>query len=370
MLDFADRLLALLGFRQRAEAEIRNPARGRGPADHVILLDGTMSTLTPGMESNVGRILRTLRAAPQSGRMSIYYEPGVQWRSWRDARDVAMGRGINRQIRGAYGWLATRYRPGDRLFLFGFSRGAFAVRSLAGIIDQVGLLRSDCATERNIRQAWRHYHSAERSEVEADFVRLFCHAQVDIEMLGVFDTVKALGLRLPFLWMWTEPRTQFHNHALGPHIRHGYHALALDETRAAYDPILWRTGIAEGEGHVEQVWFRGTHGDIGGQVGSFTPARPLANIPLVWMLSKAEALGLPLPTDWRGDFPTDVTAPSVGSWGGWGKAFLLRAKRQAGQDPSETIHPTSRGHGKPAARMVGRLMEEFRAGQGAAPVNG
>ena len=64
------------------------------------------------------------------------------------------------------------------------------------------------------------------------------------------------------------------------------------------------------------------------------------------------------PADWRGDFPTDPAAPSVGSWGGWGKAFLLRAKRQAGQDGSETIHPTARGNGKPAARIVGRLLEE------------
>lgn len=343
----AERFLALLGISLQVEPQIVAPPRGRGRMDHVILLDGTMSTLTPGMETNIGRILRTLRAAPQASRRAIYYEPGVQWRSWRDARDVAMGRGISRQIRRAYGWLATRYRPGDRVFLFGFSRGAFAVRSLAGIIDQVGLLRADCATERNVRLAWRHYRQAGASPAQADFVRLFCHAGVEIEMVGVFDTVKALGLRLPFLWMWTEPRTQFHTHALGAHVRHGYHALALHETRAAYAPILWRTVAGEPAGHVEQVWFRGTHGDIGGQIGAQVAARPLANVPLVWMLERAEALGLALPADWRGDFPTDAAAPSVGSFGGWGKAFLLRARREALRDASESVHPSARDDGGP-----------------------
>ncbi|MCT8329657.1 DUF2235 domain-containing protein [Acidimangrovimonas sediminis] len=348
----------MLGFGREAAVEVQTPPRGRGPTDHVILIDGTMSSLEPGQETNIGRIYRTLCAVPRSTRMSIYYEPGVQWRSWRDARDVAMGRGINRQIQRAYGWLATRYRPGDRVFLFGFSRGAFAVRSLAGIIDQVGLLRADCATERNVRLAYRYYRRTDPSRIRDIFVRRHCHPEVAIEMVGVFDTVKALGLRLPFLWMWTEPRHEFHSHALGPHIRHGYQALALDETRAAYNPILWDTQGSPWEGRIEQVWFRGAHGDVGGQVGSLDRARPLANIPLVWMLEKAEACGLPMPVDWRGDFPTDPAAPSVGSWRGWGRAFLFRARRAVGQDPSEAIHPTARDRSRAARRALARHVRE------------
>lgn len=358
MRDVARRLWGLLRLGRRAAVEVRAPARGRGPTDHVILIDGTMSSLDFGQETNIGRIYRTLRAVPQSARVSLYYEPGVQWRSWRDARDVAMGKGINRQIRRAYGWLATRYRPGDRVFLFGFSRGAFAVRSLAGIIDAVGLLRADCAIERNVQLAYRYYRRADRSAARDIFVRKTCHEKVSIEMIGVFDTVKALGLRLPFLWSWTEPQHEFHSHALGPHIRHGYHALALDETRAAYDPLLWDTTAGAAPGQVEQVWFRGTHGDIGGQVGEYQSARPLTNIPLVWMLEKAEARGLVLPIDWRGDFPTDVKAPSVGSWTGWGKAFLLRAKREIGRDPSEALHPSVRSVARGARGDLARLMHE------------
>ncbi len=339
MARLTERLLKLLRIGRRVETQ---PARrGRGPCNHVILLDGTLSTLIPGHETNIGRIYRLLQAQ-QSTQTSLYYEAGVQWHMWRNTPEVAMGRGINRQIRRCYGWLASRYRPGDRVFLFGYSRGAYAVRSLAGIIDQVGLLRAEHATERNVRFAYRYYQRESESRFEAAFRNRYCHPRVEIEMIGVFDTVKALGVRLPFLWMWTEPQHEFHNHALGPSVKHGYHALALHENRAAFDPILWQTTEGNWQSRIEQVWFRGAHGDVGGQLSGFNAARPLANIPLVWMLERVERHGLPLPADWRGGIVTDAAAPSVGTTQGWGKAFILRAQRKVGRDPSESIHPTAK----------------------------
>lgn len=336
-------------FRFAGRVETRGVARGREPVDHVILLDGTLSSLDPGHETNIGRIYRLLQEC-QSGRLSIYYESGVQMRLWRHLPDVAMGRGINRQIRRAYGWLSSRYHPGDRIFLLGYSRGAFAVRSLAGIIDRVGLLRVEHATERNVHMAWRYYQQAEPGRFVDAFRRRYCHDHVEIEMIGVFDTVKALGIRLPFLWMWTEPQHEFHSHALSPCVRHGYHALALDENRAAFDPIMWETANGDWQGRIEQVWFRGSHGDVGGQLSGFEAARPLANIPLVWMLERLERHGLPLPEDWRERIHCDPKAPSVGTWRGWGKLFLLRARRQVGRDPSESIHPTAQGIADTALR--------------------
>jgi uncharacterized protein (DUF2235 family) len=257
------------------------------------------------------------------------------------------GRGVAPQIRRAYGWLASGYREGDRIFLFGYSRGAYAVRSLAGVIDRVGLIRRTCATERMVQLAWRHYERAPDSPVARAFSRRFCHASAPVEMVGVWDTVKALGLRLPVFWMFTADRHAFHNHNLGPTIRHGFHALALDETRAAFAPVLWECP-PDWQGNIEQVWFRGAHGDIGGQLGGFAPARPLANIPLVWMLDRAEALGLALPPGWRTRFPCDPQAPMVGTWRSWGKVFLLRRRRVVGRDRSESQHPTAE------RRVVGR----------------
>ncbi|MCB2110144.1 MAG: DUF2235 domain-containing protein [Defluviimonas sp.] len=335
----ASRLLGLLGFARKAETRV--PVRGRGPVDHVILLDGTASTLDPGWETNIGLIYRLLQRSPGRSHMSLYYEAGVQWHGWRELPDVAMGRGMNRRIRRAYGWLATRYRPGDRVFFFGYSRGAYAVRSLAGMMSHVGLLRADQATERNVQLAWRYYQREATARGIGAFRSRFCHNSVPVEMIGVFDTVKALGIRLPFLWMWSEPQHEFHDHTLGPTVRHGYQALAMNENRAAFDPVLWDTTTGDWRGRVEQVWFRGAHGDVGGQLGGFEAARPLANLPLVWMLERVEGAGLALPDGWRAEYPTDPAAPSVGTARGWGKAFLLRARRKVGRDPSESLHPST-----------------------------
>lgn len=330
-------------LRREAPAKVHGaePKR-RGPVDHVIILDGTMSSLEQGRETNAGLTYKLLAERGRVAGLSLFYEAGIQWEEWRRAPDVIMGRGINRQIRRAYGFLASRYRPGDRIFLLGFSRGAFAVRSLAGVIDRVGLLKSEHATMRAIREVYRHYELDPGSAASERFSELFCHAEAPIEMVGVWDSVKALGLRLPLLWKFTEPHHAFHNHHLGGSIRHGFHALALDETRDVFAPVLWQCDERMAAGQVvEQVWFRGAHGDIGGQLGGFEPARHLANIPLVWMLEKAERCGLVLPAGWRARFPRDADAPSVGTWRGWGKTFLLRRRRKVGHDRSESIHPTA-----------------------------
>ncbi len=316
-------------------------AERRGAQDHVIILDGTMSTLEPGDETNAGLSYKLLREA--SPAMSVFYEAGLQWYDWRTTHHVMMGRGINQQIRRAYGFLASRYRPGDRIFLMGFSRGAYAVRSLAGMIDRVGLLRPECTTERNIRQTYRLYSMPESTGSAQAFAARHCHDTLPIEAVAVWDTVKALGLRLPFLWERAERNHSYHNHHLGPSIRHGFHALALDETRQVFDPVLWECPPGW-QGDVRQVWFTGTHGDVGGHLGGYAPARPLANIPLVWMLERLEECGLELPGGWRERFPTDPDAPSVGTWRGWGKLFWLRKPRVVGQDMSESLHETVRGH--------------------------
>ncbi|MFV2052061.1 DUF2235 domain-containing protein [Aliiroseovarius sp. YM-037] len=345
---FLKRIGAWLGLSPGASQSPPQPRRGR--VDHVVLLDGTMSSLTPGCETNVGLTYKLLSEVAPAQHLSLRYEAGIQWRQWRNTLDVIQGAGINRQIRRAYGFIASRYRPGDRIFLFGYSRGAYAVRSLAGVIDRVGLLRADQATERNITTAYRHYRCAPDTEAAAEFRKLYCHPNVEIEMVGIWDSVKALGFRAPLIWKFFERSHAFHNHQLGQSIRHGYHALAIDETRVAYEPVLWNCP-PDWDGEVQQMWFRGCHGDIGGQLGGHEASRPLANIPLVWILEKAEGCDLTLPEDWRARFPMDVNAPSVGTTKGWGKLFLARRKRMIGQDRSEAIHESAHGH-RTGARLA------------------
>lgn len=335
-MGFRDWFLGLVG---RGPTEQDMPRRTRGPALHIIILDGTLSSLEPGHETNAGLTFKLLREAGRRANLTVYYEAGIQWRDWKGTPDVMLGRGINRQIERAYGVLASRYRPGDKIILIGYSRGAYAVRSLAGVVDLVGLVQADHATQRHMQLAYRHYRAGGKKPAAQAFRRLYCHDQVEIEAVAVWDTVKALGLRLPILWRWAEAQNAFHNHALGHHVRHGFHALALDETREAYAPILW-TKPANWPGVMEQVWFRGTHGDVGGQIGDFIAARPLANIPLVWLLERLQSCGLMLPVDWQSRFPRDSTVPSVGTWGGWGKLFLSRRRRIVGRDRSEQLHET------------------------------
>jgi uncharacterized protein (DUF2235 family) len=321
-------------FRRRFASDHSALTPRRGPRNHVIILDGTASSLEEGDETNAGLAFTLLC---DEGSASVYYEAGIQWDDWRSTRDVMMGRGINRQICRAYGYLASRYRPGDRIFFLGYSRGAYAVRSLAGAIDRVGLLKAEHATERNIRQIYRLYRYDPAGDAARFFREQYCHDAAPIEMVGVWDTVKALGLRLPLLWRLTEQSHAFHNHELGDSIKRGFHALAHDETRAAFSPVLWRCRSGW-EGQIEQVWFRGTHGDIGGQIGGLHEARGLSNIPLVWMLDRAEASGLALPDGWQSRFPCNANAPSVGTWQGFGKLFLLRGRREVGGDRSEHLH--------------------------------
>ena len=324
----------------RSGSQPSRAAPGHRPAaTHVIVLDGTLSSLEPLCQTNAARAYMLMRE--MGAALSLYYEPGLQWRNWRSLRDVVTGKGINRQIRRAYGWLASRYRPGDRIFLMGYSRGAYAVRSLAGVIDLVGLLRAEHATHRNIRAAYRHYERAPESDAARAFVRNHCHDRVEIEMIGVWDTVKSLGVNAPVLWRLSEHLHAFHNHDLSANVKHGFHALAHDETRVAFSPVMW---ICQDDypGRLEQVWFPGAHGDVGGQLGGYEAARPLANIPLVWMLRRAVECGLPLPEGWEARHPRDAMAPARGTWRGHGKVLMTRRKRVIGTDRSERLHKSVR----------------------------
>ncbi len=307
----------------------------------MVLLDGTMSSLRRGNETNIGLTYRLLNELGPDKRVMVYYEPGIQWRGVKRAVEVLAGVGINRQIKRSYLFLARNYRPGDRIFLLGYSRGAYAVRSLAGLIDKLGLLRKAQVTEEAMERLYHLYECDPDGAAARSFKESRCHASVPISMVGVYDTVRALGLRWPVLWRLAPQSHEFHNHSLGPSTMHGRHALALDETREAFAPVLWDVPD-ERQSDIIQMWFRGTHGDVGGNLSGWNAARPLSNIPLVWMLGEAETCGLPLPPHWRSRYLTDAGGPSVGKLRGWGPYFLIRKRRMIGRDPSERVHVTAR----------------------------
>lgn len=244
------------------------PGRVRGVVDHVIILDGTLSSLEPGQESNAGLLFKLLQELPRPASPPRITNPGCSGRAGATPRAFCRAGGLAARSAGPMaGWPASIAR-GTASISSVYSRGAYAVRSLAGVIDRIGLLRREEATERAVRQVWRHYRQAPASPAARAFAAAHCHALAPIEVVGVWDTVKALGLRLPLLWMLTEKRTAFHSPYLGRSIRHGFHALALNETRAVFEPVMWQSP-PDWTGNVEQVWFRGGHADVGGQVGHF-----------------------------------------------------------------------------------------------------
>lgn len=200
-----------------------------------------------------------------------------------------------------------------------------------------------------VLRAYGHYRDAPLHPRARRFAAQHCHSGTKITAVGVLDTVQAVGIRWPVLWRVFPKVHAFRSHRLGQSVQYGFHAMALDETRKAYALDRWRTRGARTE-TVEQVWFRGTHGDLGGQLNGRHSGRPLANVPLVWLLSRLQDVGLDLPDDWRDHFPTDHDAPSVGNWRGFGPVFLARSRRTVGEDPSEWIHSSASGH-RAAARL-------------------
>lgn len=308
--------------------------------NHVIIIDGTQSRLKESQETNAGILYKLLLETLDKKKTTLHYDPGVQGHGFWNWVTLASGLGINNSIKRAYDLLSSKYRPGDNIYLFGFSRGAYAVRSVAGMINDLGLLRQNCATERNLRQAFRLYEGSYDQKLIKDFRGRVCHHDAQIKMIGVWDTVKALGLPYPLLTRLAPMATEFHNDKIGAPVRFGFHALALDENRTAYKPVLWDID-AGWNGTMEQVWFKGAHADVGGHVFANPDARGLSNIPLCWMLEKVEQCGLDLPNGWAERYPVNPDATPIGSKRGIAKLFLFRSKRALGQKYHEYIHPSA-----------------------------
>lgn len=342
---------------------------GDAPACRIVLMDGTFASLEAGAGSSIGAIHALVSggrgAVPQVA--GVHYQPGQQWQGWRTLPALVAGHWLDPAIRAAYGWLARHWRPGEALFLFGYSRGGIAVCALAEMIAQVGLLRSDHAGPAHVEAAWQLYVSDRGGRLAPGL----CHAHVPVRMIGLFDMVMSPGLRLPLGRGAPRPGPRHARGRIPGNVEHAAHALALDETRLAFAPVRCQPGPAASgaaDARTVQMWFRGCHPDIGGQLGAAEGARGLSNIPLVWMLSRAEALGLALPAGWRAHHPCDPDARPVGSWGGWGKIFLSRRARGAGLIADEALHPSVPADYRGPAWLTGALagaLSGTRAGVGA-----
>ncbi len=198
------------------------------------------------------------------------------------------GLGISQNIKDLYRFLINNYESEDFVYCFGFSRGAYTVRSLSGLLDKCGLLKKEFSNK--IKEAYRLYKkrnlSADSPKI-VEFRNKHC-VECKIHFLGVWDTVGSLGLPIPGLRLLTRPFYKFHNEKLSPIVQNAFQALAIDEQRKHFSPSIWKKEGVQSYQKIEQVWFPGVHTNIG---GGYVDAG-LSDTAFLWMRAKAEACGL------------------------------------------------------------------------------
>ncbi len=247
------------------------------------------------VETNVRRFHEAaLAEAPDDGVRQIrWYSAGVGTRWDERLRGGAFGYGIDEIIRNGYEFLVTNHAEGDEIFVLGFSRGAYAARSLVGMLRKTGLVR-DLDFVQAAYELYRDRDDTPDSPRAVAFREANARA-VRVKFLGVWDTVGALGIPasafqfLPFLQDHNKEKYEFHDTGLSGIVDKAYHAVAIDEHRKEFEPTLWTPPFRAGQ-TVEQRWFAGAHCDVGGGYRE----RELSDLGLAWMMDKAAGCGLAL----------------------------------------------------------------------------
>lgn len=212
----------------------------------VICADGTWNrpekNLTQDFPTNVLKLARAISPIGADGvPQQVFYDWGVG--SYYDpVVGGATGKGMHKNIMDDYRYIVQNYKPGDELYLFGFSRGAYTVRCLCGLINNVGIVtRPDAHL---IQQAFDHYKNPARAykpdgEKSIEFREAHSHPSRSVEFVGVWDTVGAMGIPISFLGLFDD-RDEFYDTKLGRNVHVARHAMAIDERRIDFTPTVWQ----------------------------------------------------------------------------------------------------------------------------------
>ncbi|EPC04090.1 hypothetical protein L861_01925 [Litchfieldella anticariensis FP35 = DSM 16096] len=264
----------------------------------VVCCDGT-SNQFDAINTNVVHLFSRLIKDDET--QLTHYEPGVGSfpapGRWGPRMGITLGKlfgyGITQNIENSYRFLMKHYQPGDRIFLFGFSRGAYTVRCLAGMLYKCGLLYSFM---NDMVPYTSRLYLEKNNEAAAEGYKNLYGRPCPVHLVGIWDTVDSLG------YLYTKRR--FFNAKLNEEVSFGYHALAIDERRPKFEPLLWDESLKADHQTIEQVWFPGSHADVGGGYAM----RGLAEISLQWMVERAKAQGLRFNEDIKPLQPADPTA--------------------------------------------------------------
>ncbi|KRA84046.1 DUF2235 domain-containing protein [Altererythrobacter sp. Root672] len=290
-------------------AKSPTPPQGR---NLVVCCDGTNNEIGV-LLSNV---LKLYRIADKNAEQITYYSPGIgtiampdAWGRWRQlARsffEMGTGAGLDRDVLAAYCFLCRHYRDGDKIFLFGFSRGAYTVRVVAGFIYLIGLLREHQMNFAGYAlKAYKAASETDNYRVAQDFQRVVTPQCVPIHFMGVWDTVSSVIVpgRAPFSKLRLEELPYTSNN---PAVETFRHAIAIDEFRRMFRVKRWdepqdfkfnphsviKSPLKQ---DIRQVWFAGCHSDVGG--GFIEKQSALSKFPLLWMLEQAKDHGLHIRT--------------------------------------------------------------------------
>lgn len=275
------------------------------PKNIVICCDGTGNEFGDA-NSNVVKLYTALTIDnDQVG----YYHPGVGTmgaptarnrleKQWTRLKGLAFGAGFRDNVFDAYRYLMENYNDGDRVYMFGFSRGAYTVRALSGLLHGYGLLCR--GNEGHLPYAWRMFtdqveqirseegrgpHRRTAVVPDAAFLQTFSHKNFEIHFVGLWDTVSSVG------WITTPLRLLYT--AQNPIVRTGRHAVSIDERRCFFRDNLWGKPLPDQD--ILQVWFAGVHSDVGG--GYPQPEAALSNVALNWILQEAKKAGISVEPD-------------------------------------------------------------------------
>ena len=351
-------LLNYLGGRQRERGRLgqtvaysrdRNTVPGTRMKRIVVCTDGTWNSKDRASSdgtglTNVGKLAAEVAPRDAAGvEQLVYYHPGVGTGWWWDrVAGGAFGVGLSRNIKECYVWLVERYEPGDELYLFGFSRGAYTARSLVGFVRNCGVLRHEHSGL--VDKAYDFYRDRApethpRGAMAADFRARFAQpGQPTIKCVGVWDTVGSLGVPTsgPVGWL-TRKRYGFHDVTLSSWVQNAFQALAVDERRKPFAPALWEVSDADTrkptfQQRVDQVWFAGVHSNVG---GGYADAG-LSDLALAWMYARARECGLELRPDATAKLRADVRGKLCDSMSWYYKAFgaLVRIINMPRKDAS------------------------------------
>ena len=259
----------------------------------VVCYDGTSNEY--GTHNT--NVVKTFEAIVRDETQIAFYDPGVGTLSFLGRAlgkkvgivlGLAFGYGIRQNIEDGYEYLMDRFESGDSVFIFGFSRGAYTARGLAGMIHQFGILQK--GSKNLIPYVSKMYFKKDKKKnfsVIKTFKETFSHV-CQPHLIGLWDTVGALGPNLS---------KKFPDLKLNPDIKYGFQAISIDEKRRPYKVILWDESKKTDNQVIEQVWFPGVHSEVGG--GCSKDEWSLPDISFAWMMDKASECGLKLKDDWR-----------------------------------------------------------------------